>query len=132
MNRLAGSLIRLYPAAWRKRYEAEFAAMLEEVPQGWSAVFDLLEGATRMHLSMPSFPKLALTLSLLGLGVSFTIAPRYESTTVPIYHGERSDRQAAIEGLQAMEANVLSRTSLSNLIQDPRLNLFPDESPSKT
>jgi hypothetical protein len=68
MNRIAGSLIRLYPAACSKRYEAEFAAMLEEFPQGWSAVFDLLEGATRMHLSMPSFPKLALTISLLGLG----------------------------------------------------------------
>jgi hypothetical protein len=55
MNRLARSLIRLYPAAWRKRYGAEFEALLEEAPQGWSAVFDLFTGAIRMQLSIPSF-----------------------------------------------------------------------------
>jgi len=73
MNRVARSLIRLYPAAWCKRYGAEFEAMLEDVPQGWSAVFDLSKGAIRMQLSMPSFPKLALILSLVGLAVGLGV-----------------------------------------------------------
>ena len=131
MNRVAGSLIRLYPAAWRKRYGAEFEAMLDEVPQGWFAVFDLFKGAIRMQLSVPSFPKLALMLSTVGLvvgfGVSYMVTQRYVSIAVMSYHGEHSDRRALLEGLQAMEADVLSRTSLSNMIQRPRLKLFPDD-----
>ncbi|MGD1072582.1 MAG: hypothetical protein ABSB15_20855 [Bryobacteraceae bacterium] len=36
-----------------------------------------------------------------------------------------------LERIQAMEATITSRTSLSNLIQDPRLQLYPDDRASK-
>jgi hypothetical protein len=51
MNRLTRTLIRLYPGGWRKRYGAEFEAMLEQVPPGWSANFDLFKGSIRMQFS---------------------------------------------------------------------------------
>jgi hypothetical protein len=44
-------LIRLYPSRWRRRYEDEFAALLEG--ERWSArlVLDLLAGAIKAHRS---------------------------------------------------------------------------------
>ena len=42
MSRLVGWLVRLYPRAWRDRYEEEFVAMLE---QGRSSIRDLFDVA---------------------------------------------------------------------------------------
>jgi hypothetical protein len=43
-------LLRLYPAAWRRRYADEFAAVLEERPLGPFDVADVLLGALDAHL----------------------------------------------------------------------------------
>jgi hypothetical protein len=43
-------LLRLYPAAWRRRYGDEFAAVLEERPLGPFDVADVLLGALDAHL----------------------------------------------------------------------------------
>ncbi len=43
MSRSMKFLTRLYPAAWRKRYEVEFDALLEDVEPGWRALFDIIE-----------------------------------------------------------------------------------------
>jgi hypothetical protein len=130
MNRLARSLIRLYPAQWRRRYGAEFEAMLEEVPPGWSAAFELLKGAIRMQFSIPSFPKLALMLSVTGLlagfAVSYAVAPQYTSTAVLSYVDVlRSNARPA--DFAVSRNLVLSPTSLSSIIRDPRLKLYPDD-----
>jgi hypothetical protein len=44
-------LIRLYPSRWRRRYEDEFGALLEQEP--WSArlVLDVVAGALGAHLA---------------------------------------------------------------------------------
>ena len=44
-------LLRLYPPAWRERYEAEFEALLQERPIRWRGSIDLLLGAidARLH-----------------------------------------------------------------------------------
>lgn len=42
-------LLRCYPRAWRDRYGAEFAALLEEVSPGPGQLFDALRGATDAH-----------------------------------------------------------------------------------
>lgn len=48
MNRkLARMLVRMYPRAWRERYGAEFTALLEERPDGFGAVFDVMGSAVR-------------------------------------------------------------------------------------
>ncbi len=44
-------LLRLYPAAWRERYEEEFCALLDECPSNLSVIVDLLLGALDAHLS---------------------------------------------------------------------------------
>jgi hypothetical protein len=79
MKRLTRFFIRLYPATWRARYGEEFEALLEDSSSDWPAIFDLLKGAIRMQLSVSTFPKLALMLSitglLAGLLISSLVAP---------------------------------------------------------
>jgi hypothetical protein len=43
-------LLRLYPAAWRERYEAEFIGTLQERPIGMAGSVDILRGAMDAHL----------------------------------------------------------------------------------
>jgi hypothetical protein len=137
MRRVTRFLIRLYPANWRARYGEEFEALLEDSSPGWRAIFDLLKGAIKMQLSVPAFPKLALMLSVTGLvaglAISFVVAPRFVSTAVMTL-GDSLARPAPSEVppnlsqyLLQMENEILSRTSLSYVIQDPRLDLYPRE-----
>jgi hypothetical protein len=46
-----GRLLRLYPRAWRERYEEEMLALLEDARLGWRGRADLLRGAidARVH-----------------------------------------------------------------------------------
>jgi hypothetical protein len=44
-------LIRLYPSAWRRRYEAEFLALLEDRPVRHRDVPDIVLGSIDAHLS---------------------------------------------------------------------------------
>lgn len=48
-------LLRLYPRAWRDRYEDEFAALLEQCPFSLGDLFDIIVGAidARMHPCVP-------------------------------------------------------------------------------
>lgn len=43
-------LLRLYPAAWRERYEAEFLGTLQERPVGLTGSVDIVHGAIDAHL----------------------------------------------------------------------------------
>jgi hypothetical protein len=43
-------LLRLYPTAWRERYEAEFLRVLQERPVGLRASVDVLLGAVDAHV----------------------------------------------------------------------------------
>ena len=45
MRGLVGRLVRLYPRAWRERYEEEFVAMLEQGPVSIKDLFDVALGA---------------------------------------------------------------------------------------
>jgi uncharacterized protein involved in exopolysaccharide biosynthesis len=136
MRGLARILICLYPASWRARYGEEFEALLEDSPITFQSTVDLLKGAIGMHLSVPQFPKLAVILSIAGLagglGISFIVPPRYVSQAElrlgPSYVKQGEDvRRNLTEHLVQMENQILSRTSLSNIIQDPRLDLYKDE-----
>lgn len=44
-RRVAKTLVRLYPRAWRERYGAELSDMLEDRPGGLAAVLDVLRSA---------------------------------------------------------------------------------------
>jgi len=43
-------LLRLYPRAWRDRYEDEFAALLEQCPFSLGDLFDIIVGAINAHM----------------------------------------------------------------------------------
>lgn len=44
-GKLARALVRMYPRAWRRRYGAEFEALLEEGPGGLGTVIDVMGSA---------------------------------------------------------------------------------------
>jgi hypothetical protein len=133
VRELARSLIRLYPANWRERYGEEFEALLEDSSPGWSAVFDLLKGAVKMQFNMRSFPKLAGGLAigglLAGLAISFLVTPRYIShaafqfTPAVVNSTPPEAHRNLTEYSMQLQNEILSRTSLSSIIQDPRLDL---------
>jgi hypothetical protein len=109
---VAQLLIRLYPAGWRARYGEEFEALLEDSSAGWPAVLDLLKGAIKMQFSVPSFPKLALMLSitglLIGLVVSSLLKPIYVSEAVVYLEGNvPGSVRPVVEYLNAVGAGSL-------------------------
>ena len=131
MRRFVRFLIRLYPANWRTRYGEEFEALIDDSSSGWPAVFDLLKGAIRMQLSIPAFPKLALMLAiaglLIGLLVSYLVTPTYSSRSELFLEGSTVGSISLGDYLAQTEKEVLSRNSLSRIIQDPHLDLYPEE-----
>ena len=85
-----------------------------------------------MQLLIPAFPKLALILSVAGLlagfGISFLVTPQYVSTAVMTHHSGREGAGSSLpEDLLRSENEILSRTSLKSIIQDPRLELYSKE-----
>jgi hypothetical protein len=141
MTSLAKLLIRFYPANWRARYGDEFEALLEDSSPSLPGVFDVLKGAVKMRLSVPSFPKLALVLSLagllIGLGISYVVTPTYISAAVmryvpgPLTGSTPADSRNLSERLMQSENEILSRTSLASIIADPRLDLYKEERSSQ-
>jgi hypothetical protein len=130
MRTIARYLIRLYPGAWRSRYGEEFAALLDDSTVTFSSFLDLMKEAIRMHLSIPSFPKLALLLSTIGLLggllVAHLIPNTYISETTLSIDGASGPFQVA-QLVSDWEKPIFSRTSLSRIITDPRLDLYRSE-----
>ncbi len=134
VKQTARFLIRLYPAHWRERYGEEFETLLEDSPAGFSSLLDLLKGAIKMQLNVPSFPKLAVLLGAAGLliggGISFLVTPRYVSTAEltfeynPLSATPTASRPNLREWFLMSRVEILSRTSLSRVITDPRLDLY--------
>ena len=69
-------LIRLYPAAWRDRYGAEFAALLSERRPGWLHRLDIVRGAVdaRLHPEVVRRPP-ALARATASAAAAALIAP---------------------------------------------------------
>jgi len=68
MRGLLQALVRLYPRAWRQRYEGEFRTLLDSATPRWADAFDLLKEGSLMRLSHLG----PVAMSLLG-GVFATI-----------------------------------------------------------
>ena len=47
LDRLIRFASRLYPPSWRRRYEVEFEALLEDAGRDWRDVLDVLLGALK-------------------------------------------------------------------------------------
>jgi len=137
MKTLARFLIRIYPASWRARYGEEFETLIEDSSPGWRGIFDLAKGAIKMQLSAPVFPKLALILSVAGLAtglaISFMVTPGFVSTAAmafipPSVSPSPTEAHRNVNDLfLELQTEILSRTSLSSIIQDPRLDLYKED-----
>ncbi|HYA18537.1 MAG TPA: hypothetical protein VEF06_13785 [Bryobacteraceae bacterium] len=128
---MARFLIRLYPAQWRARYGEEFQALLEDAPPRWSSLFDLFGGAMKMQLSSLSFRRRVLLLSAAGLfigfGGSYLVTPQYASQaamSLAVAHPGAAPEGSLPGMYMRLETEVTSRTTLSAIIQDPRLDLY--------
>lgn len=130
---------RLYPAAWRQRYGAEFDALLEDIRPQWRDGFDILRGALEAQMTTWSFWKLVGAVGVAGAilagAVSVSMPNRYVSTAVMRMAqregpGGPDDHTAEIQRMQRIsriQREILSRTSLAEIIQRPSLNLYRGE-----
>jgi hypothetical protein len=123
MRRAIRCAIRLYPAAWRERYGAEFEALLEEVRPGGRELRDILRGAMRMQMTVWNWRRTAGAFALAGAIVAGVIALRtpreYVSTTVMRVAEGGAGR------LQDAQIAAMSRTSLAQIIV--REDLYHEE-----
>ena len=132
MRRLLIGIARMYPGAWRGRYGVEFDALMEDVEPDWREVANVLGEAVKMQIaSGRGFVKLAGTMALMGalaaLGVSLRLPDRYCSAALLRMTPPKDSAAEANERLQMIEAEILSRNSLAELIQRPSLNLYSGE-----
>ncbi len=127
MKRLALLLIRLYPAAWRKRYGRELGVLLEDSGTGWFVIVDLLKEAIKMQLTKWSFGKLAAALGAAGLLVAAVIAALIPRT----YISDMTMLSTSAERMKQIETEVLRRPSLANIIRNPNLDLYKTARESK-
>jgi hypothetical protein len=123
--------VRLYPTAWRERYGPEFGALLEDVEPGWRELLDVLGGAVTMRMTFAGlYWKLGVAFAALGavLSVVGPLAPRTPYSSTALLRVSANGPDALDLGpIVAVEQEVLSRASLSGLIQKPGLNLYPSD-----
>jgi hypothetical protein len=120
--------IRCYPSAWRKRYGAEFAALLEDVGPGWRDWWDVARGGLKMRLKW-NFATVMAVCGLLGAAVAggwvYRVPDQYISTAVfrAVLPEGMTEAQFS-QQLQRAQTQVLSRTSLAEMIQRRDLDLY--------
>lgn len=127
MRRMLKLLAKLYPAEWRKRYGAEYEALLEEgTPRVRDAV-DVFSGAMKMQMTTWSFAKIVLPCALVGtlvaVGVSLAVPKRYVSQSVVSV--DTSDARSIDNELASQVQDVLASPFLISVIQ--KENLYPRE-----
>lgn len=110
---------RFYPAAWRRRYAAEFDALLDEAGAGWMDLFDILKGTLTMHFTSWNVKAITLTFAAIGAviaaAVAFSIPNQYSSTSVMRLTPASGDAHP-VKSLLEIVQQTLSRTFLEELI----------------
>ena len=141
MRRWIVLLAKCYPRTWRERYGVEFDALMEDVEPDWREFADVLGGAVKLQMqSETAYLKLIGATAVLGViasaGLSLVAPGRYVSSAVlrvnpPKDAGnavskEMAARQAT-QHLERMYQELVSRSSLAELIQRPSLDLYRAE-----
>ncbi len=130
MKRTLKLLARLYPPGWRKRYGAEFDALLEDAAPSTRDVFDILLGALKMQITTWSFGRITLAGSMAGIlvaaALSFAVPVHYLShVVVTVTPAEGSVPESAPVQIGNVERYAFSREALASIIQEH--NLYPRE-----
>jgi hypothetical protein len=110
---------RLYPDAWRRRYGAEFDALLEESGGSWMSVANVMRGALTMRIRKPGLGQMAVwgMLGAVVAGCWAWVTPKsYVSTAVLRLTSGNEWDTATISRLNEMEQQFLSRKSLQDII----------------
>jgi hypothetical protein len=130
MKRTLKFLARAYPPSWRKRYGAEFDALLEDATPSVRDAFDILFGALKMQMTTWSFSKITLASSLAGIlvaaALSFAVPVHYLShVAVTVTRAEGSAPESTLVQVDNVERYAFSREALASIIQEH--NLYPRE-----
>jgi hypothetical protein len=118
MKKLLNRLSTLYPRRWRERYGVEFGHLLDDLQPRWTDLLDVLGGAAMMQFrAWSGYLKLMGAMAavgvLLAVALSFAWPSRYQASAVI---------QAA--GSSDHWLDAVSRTSLSEIIRRPNLDLY--------
>lgn len=119
-------LLRLYPRAWRGRYSAELASILEARPPTLADRFDLVRGSLDAHLHPELFAAdsephdvrdpasgSAVAGLLIGLGSALWLAGVFTVAVQPLGFG---DRDASAFGVLIPIAGVLYAAGVGRLV----------------
>jgi uncharacterized protein involved in exopolysaccharide biosynthesis len=125
MKRAIRFALRLYPRAWRSRYQPEFESLLEQLKPGWWELADVMKGAFVMRIrgwhNARTVLATALVGCLLALAVSFSLPKKYNATAVLGLQGAPQSAQAS-QAMNQLAQRSLNRQSLTKVIDD--LNLY--------
>jgi uncharacterized protein involved in exopolysaccharide biosynthesis len=139
MRRWLKVAIWLYPATWRARYAREVDALLDDVRPRGRDLWDMVRGAIMMQFSTPvTYLRLGAATAVVGAlvagGVTLTWPERFVSSAVmsirpqvPAGEGGAQYQILAAEHLNVLQQEVLSRSSLAQIIQDPSVDLYREE-----
>jgi hypothetical protein len=127
MKRILKWLAQLYPSAWRKRYGAEYEELLDESKPRVRDAFDVIRGATTMHLTSRSFVRIILPCVLIGalaaVAMSFALPKKYVSETlISVY---TTDPRTIGSQLASQLPDLLAEPAMISIIQSE--NMYPRE-----
>jgi hypothetical protein len=118
MKRRMRWVLWLYPREWRKRYAAEFTALLEDVGWSWSEWRNVAAGGLKMRMLTWNLASVVTVCAVLGAagGIAWSVrAPdQYVSTAVLRFKDEGATGR---ERLQSAQTRIFSRGSLAEIIQ---------------
>jgi hypothetical protein len=130
MNWLMTFLVRLYPRVWRARYEAEFAALLEDVKPSWGTTLDILRRGLALQMQTASFGMIVAGLGLAGLvaglGVWRAMPAQFVSqVTLQVQAREAGDGKAMPERANRAAQYLFRNKQLSAIVKED--NIYPAE-----
>jgi len=127
MKRAVRVLIWLYPSSWRKRYGAEFRALLEDVTPSAYDALDIISRALKMRLTTGIIAKIILVGLAVGIAAAtlvFVAAPKHYRSEA--FFTAKPSNQFTAQTLDALKRNAFfSGEFLASLIL--KRNLYPNE-----
>jgi len=137
MKRWILAAAQFYPREWRQEYGKEFDALLDDLKPGWKVFANVFRGAISMQITKANWLKVAAVTAAAGAvvaaAVSFTQPPRYVSTAVMQITPQPDPlrpappevlKERAADYLKQMQIEILSRTSLAQIVQKRSLDLY--------
>jgi hypothetical protein len=118
MRHTARLLARLYPSSWRRRYGAEFDALLEDTKPTARDAIDIVWGAMKMQITRWGPGRFVLACSFAALLLASAIA-----LAMPVHYVSRAmitvdpANQVSLRALDHLGRDIFSRESLKALIQ---------------